>query len=123
MTGQVEGVAGAGGVVGGADLAGEEARRLIETAAAAFERLDVLVNNAGGIHRSPLASLSEADWDAMVDVNLKSAFLVTQAAEALLARMGSPMCLASSLIAAGVVRDARTRQSLGASFARRELGG
>jgi NAD(P)-dependent dehydrogenase (short-subunit alcohol dehydrogenase family) len=42
--------------------------------------VDILVNNAG-INRSGfLAELSEADWDAVVDTNLKGVFLVAQAA-------------------------------------------
>ncbi len=38
----------------------------------------ILVNNAGIVAQKPLAEISEADWDMMIAVNLKSAFLVTQ---------------------------------------------
>ena len=38
----------------------------------------ILVNNAGIVSDTPLADLTEADWDEMLAVNLKSAFLVTQ---------------------------------------------
>ncbi|MCM2502389.1 2-dehydro-3-deoxy-D-gluconate 5-dehydrogenase KduD [Aureimonas altamirensis] len=41
--------------------------------------LDGLVNNAGIIRRADAADLSEADWDDVVDVNLKSVFLLSQA--------------------------------------------
>ncbi len=40
--------------------------------------VDILVNNAGIVSNTPLADLTEADWDEMLAVNLKSAFLVTQ---------------------------------------------
>jgi 3-oxoacyl-[acyl-carrier protein] reductase len=40
--------------------------------------VDILVNNAGIVSQKPLADLTEADWDEMLGVNLKSAFLVTQ---------------------------------------------
>ena len=41
--------------------------------------VDILVNNAGVVHRDELQKISEADWDRVLDINLKSAFLVTQA--------------------------------------------
>ena len=44
------------------------------------DRLDILVNNAGMEKAGPLRKLSEADWDITVDVNLKGAFLCSQAA-------------------------------------------
>jgi 3-oxoacyl-[acyl-carrier protein] reductase len=40
--------------------------------------VDILVNNAGIVAAKPLAEITEADWDEMLAVNLKSAFLVTQ---------------------------------------------
>ena len=56
---------------------------LEETAAEAhdrFGRIDILVNNAGIIRRADLLDYSEADWDAVMDVNLKSLFFLSQAA-------------------------------------------
>jgi 2-deoxy-D-gluconate 3-dehydrogenase len=41
-------------------------------------RIDILVNNAGIIRRSDAVDFTEADWDAVMDVNLKSAFFLTQ---------------------------------------------
>ena len=41
--------------------------------------VDVLINNAAMIRPQKVEDISEANWDEMIDVNLKSAFLVTQA--------------------------------------------
>ncbi|MET0733200.1 MAG: 2-dehydro-3-deoxy-D-gluconate 5-dehydrogenase KduD [Casimicrobiaceae bacterium] len=43
-------------------------------------RLDVLVNNAGIIRRADALEFTEADWDAVMDTNLKSVFFLSQAA-------------------------------------------
>lgn len=40
--------------------------------------LDILVNNAGAMYEAPLADYSEAGWDEVVDLNLKSVFFLTQ---------------------------------------------
>ena len=42
-------------------------------------KLDILVNNAGAAAMAPLDSFSEADWDAVMDVNTKSVFFTIQA--------------------------------------------
>lgn len=42
-------------------------------------RIDILVNNAGIIRRADLLEFSEADWDSVMAVNLKSAFFLSQA--------------------------------------------
>ena len=39
-----------------------------------FGRLDILVNNAGIRRRQPALEVTEEDWDAVVDTNLKGAF-------------------------------------------------
>jgi 2-deoxy-D-gluconate 3-dehydrogenase len=55
--------------------------------AAAF---DILVNNAGIIRRADAVDFTEADWDAVMDVNLKAVFFSSQAfARAVFARGGS----------------------------------
>ena len=46
---------------------------------AAFGGLDGLVNNAGIFKSAPFLEITEADWDAVLDVNLKGHFLVGQA--------------------------------------------
>jgi NAD(P)-dependent dehydrogenase (short-subunit alcohol dehydrogenase family) len=65
-----------------ADLSGAAtvARTVVEQAGAAFGRLDVVVNNAGAILRKPVLDVSEQDYDAILGLNLKSAYFVAQAA-------------------------------------------
>lgn len=47
---------------------------------AAFGRLDILVNNAGTTVVGPTVDLAEAEWDQVMDTNLKGTFLMSQAA-------------------------------------------
>jgi 3-oxoacyl-[acyl-carrier protein] reductase len=66
-------------VVGGDVSESGAVTRLIGSAEKGLGRIDVLVNNAGiALHRS-LEELTEADFDRTIAVNLKSAFLCTQA--------------------------------------------
>ena len=52
---------------------------IVRAALEAFGRLDVLVNNAGMIRREDALEFGEDDWDAVMDVNLKSLFFLSQA--------------------------------------------
>ena len=55
-------------------------QRVVDETLSAFGRLDILVNNAGIIRRAEAVDFSEADWDAVLDTNLKSLFFLCQAA-------------------------------------------
>ena len=57
----------------------EDSEKLIENVVADFERIDVLVNNAGITRDNLLMRMQEADWDLVMTVNLKSAFNLTKA--------------------------------------------
>ena len=52
---------------------------LVAQAAAELGAVDILVNNAGTIRRSDALDFSEEDWDAVLGVNLKTAFFLSQA--------------------------------------------
>jgi 2-deoxy-D-gluconate 3-dehydrogenase len=53
--------------------------RIVAGVEAALGPADILVNNAGTIRRADALEFTEADWDAVMDVNLKSAFFLSQA--------------------------------------------
>ncbi len=80
----------------------------VATALAEFPRIDILVNNAGIIRRSDAVDFTEADWDAVVDVNLKSAFFLTQAVgrHMIQAGSGKVINIASMLSFQGGIRVA-----------------
>jgi 2-dehydro-3-deoxy-D-gluconate 5-dehydrogenase len=74
---------------------------------ARFGQIDILVNNAGIIRRSDALDFSEEDWDAVLDVNLKSAFFLSQAvAKTMLGRGGKIINIASLLSFQGGIRVA-----------------
>ena len=92
-----------------ADLGATPAIPMIVGAALAeFSRIDILVNNAGIIRRSDAVDFTAADWDAVMDVNLKSAFFLTQAIGRLMieAGYGKVINIASILSFQGGIRVA-----------------
>ncbi len=57
-----------------------EAAELVKAVQKEFGRIDILVNNAGTTRDTLLMTMKEDDWDAVIDTNLKSVYLITRAA-------------------------------------------
>jgi pteridine reductase len=62
---------------------------LIETVSREFRRLDILVNSAARFDRSPIADITEEDWDRVLGTNLRGPFFLSQAAAPMLAANGA----------------------------------
>jgi glucose 1-dehydrogenase len=56
-----------------------DAKRMVQESVEALGGLDILVNNAGVERRAPFWEVTEAEYDLVLDVNLKGAFFTTQA--------------------------------------------
>lgn len=77
---EIEQMGGQAMVVGADVAAPDAATRLVDQAAQAWGRLDVLVNNAGIIKDQLLVRISDDEWDTLIRTNLNSAFYCTRAA-------------------------------------------
>ena len=80
LVAQIEEAGGKGRAIQADVSVGADAQRLIEETVKTFGRLDILVNNAGITRDNLLMRMNEADWDAVLDTNLKGAYLCTKAA-------------------------------------------
>jgi 3-oxoacyl-[acyl-carrier protein] reductase len=58
----------------------QDVRRLVDETLASFDKLDILVNNAGLTRDGLLLRMSEDEWDSVMAVNLRGAYLCTKAA-------------------------------------------
>jgi pteridine reductase len=75
--------AGGAAEVFGADLSNpQEATRLVDTVADRFGGLDLLVNSAGIMQRTPIGSVTPAQWDETFAINVRGPFFASQAAAA-----------------------------------------
>jgi 3-oxoacyl-[acyl-carrier protein] reductase len=75
--------------------------RIIDRIVEEWDRLDILVNNAGIHRRSTLQELTDEDWEAIIDVNLKGTMVCTRAAVPKMIERGSGRIISA---AAGPVR-------------------
>ncbi len=58
----------------------EAVQRAVDAAVAEFGGIDILVNNAGIVAYAELESMTDAEWDAMIGINLTGPFVVARAA-------------------------------------------
>ncbi|MAG37423.1 MAG: short chain dehydrogenase [Dehalococcoidia bacterium] len=73
-----------------------DVERLIDTAVQDYGRLDILFNNAGVNLKKPLSETTEAEWDTVLDSNLKGVFLGCKYALSHLVRQGSGVIINDS---------------------------
>ncbi|MBZ4364430.1 SDR family NAD(P)-dependent oxidoreductase, partial [Mycobacterium tuberculosis] len=72
-----------------ADSASAQAiQEAVTHAARSLGGLDILVNNAGIIRRHDALTFTESDWDAVIDLNLKAVFFLSQAVARQFIRQG-----------------------------------
>ena len=64
----------------------EDCERLVSAARQHFGRIDILVNNAGVTHDELLIRMKDEDWDRVIEVNLRGAFMMTRAVSKALVR-------------------------------------
>jgi 2-deoxy-D-gluconate 3-dehydrogenase len=66
----------------------DELRQVVANVVAQCGRLDILVNNAGIVRRRAAFDYTEADWDDVVQINLRAAFYLAQAAGQVMREQG-----------------------------------
>ena len=90
-----------------ADVASrDDCDRLVSTARQQFGRVDILVNNAGVTHDELIVRMKDEDWDRVIEVNLRGAFLMTRAVSKVLVRQKSGGRIINITSAAGAMGNA-----------------
>ncbi len=70
---------GGGGVTSQTDgTSREQLQAMVDAGSAAFGAIDILVNNAGIFFNASVHEMTDAQWDKMLDINLKSIFMLSQ---------------------------------------------
>ena len=95
----------------------EEVERAVGELAGRWGRLDIAVNNAGICRNVPAEQMSEADWDRVLEVNLKAVFLCAQAAGRRMIAQGSGSIINIGSMSAQIVNYPQPQVSYNAAKA------
>ena len=83
----------------------EETHNVVAEIVKDFGRVDILVNNAGITKDTLLMRMSEEQWDAVINVNLKSVFNFTKAVSSIMLRQKSGSIISMSSVVGVVVME------------------
>lgn len=67
----------------------EDRAKVIDTAIKEFGKIDILINNAGTIRRTPLLEYKEEDWNAVMDINLNAVYFLSQEVAKIMVEQGN----------------------------------
>lgn len=90
------------------------ADRIIGTALQSFGRIDILINNAGGIRPASILEMNEEEWDDVIAVQLKGVFNCTKLAAQRMVTQGNGGCIIN-MAGAGGIRGMRSNANHAAS--------
>jgi NAD(P)-dependent dehydrogenase (short-subunit alcohol dehydrogenase family) len=90
---------------------------MVEKVLSRWGRLDIAVNNAGTCRNVPAEEMSEADWDTVVDLNLKAVFLCAQAAGKVMIKQRSGSVINIASMSAQIVNYPQPQVSYNAAKA------
>jgi 3-oxoacyl-[acyl-carrier protein] reductase len=93
-----------------------EVRAMVNQVKNAFGRIDILVNNAGIIRRGTIETVTEEDWDRVIEVNLKGTFNCCKAVTGIMEQQGYGKIINVSSIA-GKIGDITSAPGYGPSKA------
>jgi Dehydrogenases with different specificities (related to short-chain alcohol dehydrogenases) len=88
-----------------------EVKKMFEYIDKKFGKLDILINNSAIAIRRPFESVSEEDWDNMIDTNLKSAFLCSKHSIGFMKKSGGGVIINISSCAGYAASDCLTPYS------------
>lgn len=66
----------------------EDRAKVVEAAMNEYGRIDILINNAGIIRRTPLLEYKEEDWNAVMDINLNAVYFLSQDVARIMEKQG-----------------------------------
>lgn len=106
-------------------------QKMISRTLKKFGRIDVLVNNAGILQQKPFLEITDEDWERMIDINLKGAFICSQEVFSVMQKqedgiivnmassggqLGGPLAVHYSVSKAGIICFTKSLARIGAPY-------